>query len=109
MREISQWAAEGLCRQNQLEFDKKPRSAKRLCSQCPVANECFMYGMIYNEWGIWGGTTRRERMAMIKASPQLQQNMIREAVGLGIYEARYTIAQDYRIEKKETENFLQSA
>lgn len=38
--------------------------AKKICASCPVQAECLEYIMSkpsYNDDGIWGGTTTRER------------------------------------------------
>lgn len=45
-------------------FVEKGRStsdAKRVCRSCPLINECFAYAMESHEWGIWGGTSEKER------------------------------------------------
>jgi WhiB family transcriptional regulator, redox-sensing transcriptional regulator len=38
------------------------RRAKAICATCPVLWECFQYAVEEEEeYGIWGGTTPRER------------------------------------------------
>ena len=37
-----------------------PRPAQRICADCPVQAECADAGRS-ERWGIWGGTTERER------------------------------------------------
>jgi WhiB family transcriptional regulator, redox-sensing transcriptional regulator len=38
------------------------RRAKAICATCPVLWECFQWAMDNDEeYGVWGGTTRRER------------------------------------------------
>jgi WhiB family redox-sensing transcriptional regulator len=38
------------------------RTAKALCSQCPVIADCLFYAITTKErYGIWGGTTPSER------------------------------------------------
>ena len=38
------------------------REAKRICSACPVRNECLEYALDNDErFGIWGGMSERER------------------------------------------------
>lgn len=27
----------------------------KICSQCPVAKQCFAVGVSQKEWGVWGG------------------------------------------------------
>jgi WhiB family transcriptional regulator, redox-sensing transcriptional regulator len=41
------------------------KEAKAVCVTCPVINECLDYAMTGREkFGIWGGTTERERRSM---------------------------------------------
>lgn len=35
--------------------------ARRYCERCPVRVECFAWGIAYDEFGVWGGTTRYQR------------------------------------------------
>ncbi len=39
-------------------------SAKAVCARCEVGRNCLSYAMETMPHGIWGGTTREERMAM---------------------------------------------
>jgi WhiB family redox-sensing transcriptional regulator len=42
--------------------------AKKICRRCPVARECLTYALEHREpYGIWGGTTPKERFAMLAA------------------------------------------
>lgn len=36
--------------------------ARSVCVRCPVQSECFTYALEAEEHGIWGGTTRPERL-----------------------------------------------
>lgn len=38
--------------------------AKRICAQCEVRFECLEHALEYHEYGVWGGTTERERMVI---------------------------------------------
>ncbi len=38
--------------------------AKQICQVCPVREGCLDHGIRREEFGIWGGTTARERAAM---------------------------------------------
>ena len=40
---------------------QKSKRAKQFCAECPVKRECLEFALIYNEKGIWGGTTEEER------------------------------------------------
>lgn len=37
------------------------RKAKAVCATCPVIDQCLMYAMDNNEFGVWGGMTANER------------------------------------------------
>lgn len=39
-------------------------SAKAICGRCPVRQNCLSYALLTMPDGIWGGTTREERIAM---------------------------------------------
>lgn len=93
MRGIEEWGSESLCLEKQILFDTKPKEAKKICRECPVADECLRYALIYKERGIWGATSEAERHLIITRSPELRLNLIREAMNLGLYEVRFSIAQ----------------
>ena len=41
------------------------RPAKAVCDGCPVRAECLDHALRHNEnWGIWGGTSEKERRFM---------------------------------------------
>ncbi|MEM9033577.1 MAG: WhiB family transcriptional regulator [Actinomycetota bacterium] len=43
-------------------------AAKRVCGECPVAEECLEYALLTNQdTGVWGGFSEEERRQMRKA------------------------------------------
>jgi WhiB family transcriptional regulator, redox-sensing transcriptional regulator len=38
--------------------------AKAICKGCPIRERCLREAMAGDYWGVWGGTTRMERIAM---------------------------------------------
>jgi len=46
------------------EERKAVRFAVDICHACPVETECLEYALMYEQQGIWGGRTQREREAM---------------------------------------------
>lgn len=44
----------------------KEREALRLCRECPQMEQCREYALHYEMFGIWGGTTERERRYLRK-------------------------------------------
>jgi WhiB family redox-sensing transcriptional regulator len=61
------WASEAKCltADPDVFFPEKggsTREAKRICSECPVRDECLEYALEEDErFGIWGGMSERER------------------------------------------------
>lgn len=41
-----------------------PSVASAVCERCPVKRQCLIAGLENNEWGVWGGLTRRQRIAL---------------------------------------------
>ena len=40
-------------------------NAKKVCQRCPVRQECLEYALRWNiEFGVWGGASRNERLAL---------------------------------------------
>lgn len=43
--------------------------AKAVCRDCPVQTACLTYALDNEiDWGVWGGTTERERMKLRSAA-----------------------------------------
>lgn len=70
MRDLQEWRKFGKCKNLSPEEATKrfflgrggsPRLARELCDTCPVRQECLDYAILYNEDGIWAGTTEKER------------------------------------------------
>lgn len=65
------WHEQAICAQTDPEefFPDKGGStaiAKRICNTCPVQAECLDHALIHQEqFGIWGGTSERERRRML--------------------------------------------
>jgi WhiB family redox-sensing transcriptional regulator len=43
---------------------EKERRAKQLCFACVHISECREWAMAHEDYGIWGGTTEKERAAL---------------------------------------------
>ncbi len=69
------WMSRGACRQHadpELFFPiaavtgpaaRQAKAAKAVCAPCPVRANCLSYAFETMPEGIWGGTTRDERLA----------------------------------------------
>jgi WhiB family redox-sensing transcriptional regulator len=68
------WAAYAACRQADPEQffstdEDDMAAAVRICRGCPVTNECLEWALETRvRYGIWGGTTERERRRMLRKS-----------------------------------------
>ena len=52
------------------------RSAKAVCGRCEVDKSCLSYALEMMPHGIWGGTTREERIAVrLSSAVQVQVRM----------------------------------
>lgn len=38
----------------------------QFCNGCPYKIECLQFALENDEWGVWGGTTREQRLQMKK-------------------------------------------
>lgn len=67
------WHEQAQCRNQNVElfFSDEPadvRAALRLCRSCPVRQPCYEQAMADQEYfGVWGGTTERERRRVFRA------------------------------------------
>lgn len=71
------WMADALCAQvdPELWYPEKGGStgeAKRICRACPVVEQCLAYALSRDDrFGIWGGTSERERRKLKKATAEV--------------------------------------
>lgn len=79
--ERPEWQKQGACREapDAGIFFPSPgdteslRSAKKMCGECPVVQQCLEYALSNNErYGIWGGKSTRERLLMLRAKRMLE-------------------------------------
>lgn len=67
------WHERAACRGRSVEmfFSEEPadiRAALRVCQACPVRQPCYELAMANREYfGVWGGTTERERRRVFRA------------------------------------------
>ena len=51
----------------------RERAAKAVCARCPVIRECYETALRVQEpYGVWGGTTERERADIIAGRRRVQ-------------------------------------
>lgn len=73
---VSLWQEEALCKgQDTSKFfsdvSKTSNEYKEFCHSCPVESECLEFALIYNMYGIWGGTSDKERGKLPKFNLQV--------------------------------------
>jgi WhiB family transcriptional regulator, redox-sensing transcriptional regulator len=67
------WQLQAACRPTPLELFYSSeaddvRAAMAMCRRCPVRQPCLDDAVDRGEWfGVWGGTTERERRRLIRA------------------------------------------
>lgn len=92
MRPISEWQREAICKNVDPEIfftgqGINPTAARKLCPQCPVQSDCLDYALLYDERGVWGGKTQKER----KSLAFLRSSLRKTAQSLGILENRQSL------------------
>lgn len=55
------------------------REAKATCSTCPLVKVCLDYAIDTEQWGIWGGTTMKERK-ILRRYPHQKNGYIRDLI-----------------------------
>ena len=81
MPEGDEWRMQSLCSKASVkdiwypENNASGRVAKSICKGCPVKRECFASGLLDN-YGIWGGYARNERMKMVNGEMALPEDMM---------------------------------
>ncbi len=77
-KEYYDWADKAVCNELHKEhpdffFEKKTAAAAKLLCRytCEVRRECFLFAMINEEEGIWGGFDDKERKLAKKENPVL--------------------------------------
>lgn len=50
------------------ELNRREAAAKAVCARCPVAAVCRQWAVDHNERGIWGGTSRTDRVGRRKVA-----------------------------------------
>lgn len=89
MRDMQRWRSEGNCADLSPEESDKyffldrggsPMKTRALfCDSCPVKKLCFEYAVLYDEDGIWGGATEKERKIVAPfLKPRLKAEAQRE-------------------------------
>jgi len=85
--DLEPWESDALCAIEDpaifyLDLGASAGPAKAVCALCPVRSECLDFALRNMDsvespgyWGIWAGTTERERRAMLRAlkrAPELE-------------------------------------
>jgi WhiB family transcriptional regulator, redox-sensing transcriptional regulator len=70
------WRAAARCRTTDAEglfvAGARQREARSFCKACPVRTECLAHALDHRiEFGVWGGTTERERRALLRSRPDV--------------------------------------
>lgn len=71
------WTLEALCATMDPDAlfvpGNEQRTARRACEMCPVRLQCLADALESGaDYGIWGGLTERERRALLRARPDVE-------------------------------------
>lgn len=63
-----EWRARAACRDEEPELffaddANSLTSARSVCWRCPVVADCLRYALAADAWGVWAGTTKKQRDA----------------------------------------------
>ncbi len=62
---VSQWMQHGNCRSAEFivlaDTKAEKEISKKTCQGCPVISDCLDHALKNNEYGIWAGTTEKDR------------------------------------------------
>lgn len=98
----NEWSLEGLCqRVDPEEFfqTKQSKVQMRICEECPVFELCRDYAMLHEDYGVWGGTTDRQRKKFRK-TPEFEK-LAYKAIKEGWLESHHVIPKSVYKELKE--------
>lgn len=108
MESIKSWVKRAKCK-NKLDTcfiadnTAEAAEAKRFCIGCPVLTLCKTYAIAHNEYGVWGGTSRYERLN----NGKFFINQIREIYYYyGLLEYRVGDVADFLLQKGRQEEQL---
>jgi WhiB family redox-sensing transcriptional regulator len=84
------WKDKGACKKEDLSLffpdittsngRKEEKLAVKICGQCSVKSACREYALTYEDFGVWGGLTERQR------------RQERRLTGMRVDTARYMVA-----------------
>ncbi|MHB1615049.1 MAG: WhiB family transcriptional regulator [Actinomycetes bacterium] len=85
------WPANAACRSGDPDAlfvqGAAQNRAKAVCARCPVRLPCLADALDNRvEFGVWGGTTERERRALLRRRPEVVSwsRLLESAAGLGV-------------------------
>jgi hypothetical protein len=90
MESYNTWVKRARCRNEEASPamffpNKSIAKGRRFCSECPVRVQCKTYAIVHDEYGIWGGTTRFER---VQLDPQMVEDLKEMYQSHGLLENR---------------------
>lgn len=56
-------------------FESDQTLALAICEECPVRLLCRNFALVHDEYGIWGGTTDKERASIKKHAPNFMRRI----------------------------------
>ena len=79
---------------------------KRICYACPLWRQCLQYGLVDEDYGVWGGLLTAERKALVAGEPSpIFSRVIQELfdAGIAIQEIQ-EVLDEYPRDERSLEN-----
>lgn len=96
LRDYPEWVSDAMCQDEDPEMffnGHRTKLSKYLCERgnkgtpCKAKAQCLMWALIYEEKGVWGGTTDTERD---RVSRKYVANLVYQAKDKGLYYHKLT-------------------
>lgn len=106
MESKSSWQLRAKCRGVDLPdefFSSSTKFGKTVCKECPVMDLCRTYAIAHDEYGIWGGLSRYERLRL--------GDVYRDFIRLMYYQnglLEYRVSLEDFVERQEEQRQVQS-
>lgn len=80
------WMADGACVDEDPDLffpdpgaNRPPARARKLCEGCPVRDRCLSYAVENKQFGVWGGTTEKQREVIRTVRANNRRRVIEQA------------------------------
>lgn len=79
-------------------------AARRVCASCPIVADCLQWAVDNFEEGVWGGTTKQERLGLLGLASNLDVDELAERraarIRLADDVAIRTLAEEFQVTER---------